>query len=156
MRISLACSENKNATSKLLKMNEDEVKCFEARNMNKIETVAANVGSLIEAQFNGSKVFEESRLWDNSEIKDLDTFCYSSEKFPVTLSSVQFSSVVQSCPTLHNPVNRSTPGLPVHHKLPEFTQTHVHRVGDAIQPSYPLSSSFPPAPNPSQHQSLFQ
>ena len=64
--------------------------------MNKIETVAANVGSLIEAQFNGSKVFEESRLWDNSEIKDLDTFCYSSEKFPVTLSSVQFSCSVVS------------------------------------------------------------
>ena len=53
-------------------------------------------------------------------------------------------------------MNHSTPGLPVHHQLPEFTQTHVHRVGDAIQPSHPLSSPFPPAPNPSQHQSLFQ
>ena len=71
-------------------------------------------------------------------------------------SSVQFSSVTQSCPTLCNPMNRSTPGLPVHHQLPEFTQTHVHRVGDAIQPSNPLSSPPPPAPNPSQHQSLFQ
>ena len=70
--------------------------------------------------------------------------------------SVQFSSVAQSCPTLCNPVNRSTPGLPVHHQLPEFTQTHVHRVGDAIQPSHPLSSPSPPAPNPSQHQGLFQ
>ena len=70
--------------------------------------------------------------------------------------SVQFSSVAQSCPTLCNPMDRSTPGLPVHHRLPEFTQTHVHRVGDAIQPSHPLSSPFPPAPNPSQHQSLFQ
>ena len=70
--------------------------------------------------------------------------------------SVQFSSVAQSCPTLCNPMNHSTPGLPVHHQLPEFTQTHVHRVGDAIQPSHPLSSHFPPAPNPSQHQSLFQ
>ena len=69
--------------------------------------------------------------------------------------SVQFSSVAQSCPTLHDPMNCSTPGLPVHHQLPEFTQTHVHRVSDAIQPSHPLSSS-PPAPNPSQHQSLFQ
>ena len=70
--------------------------------------------------------------------------------------SVQFSSVTQSCPTLCNPMNCSTPGLPVHHQLPEFTQTHVHRVGDAIQPSHPLSSPSPPAPNPSQHQSLFQ
>ena len=68
----------------------------------------------------------------------------------------QFSSVAQSCPTFCDPVNRSTPGLPVHHQLPEFTQTHIHRVGDAIQPSHPLSSPFPPAPNPSQHQSLFQ
>jgi len=68
----------------------------------------------------------------------------------------QFSSVAQSCPTLWDPMNRSTPGLPVHHQLLEFTQTHVHRVSDAIQPSRPLSSPSPPAPNPSQHQSLFQ
>ena len=71
------------------------------------------------------------------------------------ISSVQFSSVAQSCPTLCDPMNRSTPSLPVHHQLPEFTQTHVHRVSDAIQPSHPLSSPSPPAPNPSQHQSLF-
>ena len=70
--------------------------------------------------------------------------------------SVQFSSVAQSWPTLCDPMNRSTPGLPVHHHLPQFTQTHVHRVGDAIQPSHPRSSPSPPAPNPSQHQSLFQ
>ena len=70
--------------------------------------------------------------------------------------SVQFSSVAQSCPTLCNPMNCRTPGLPVHHQLPEFTRTHVHRVGDAIQPSHPLLSPSPPAPNPSQHQSLFQ
>ena len=71
-------------------------------------------------------------------------------------SSNQIRSVAQSCPTLCDPMNRSTPGLPVHHQLPEFTQTHVHRVSDAIQPSHPLSSPSPPAPNPSQHQSLFQ
>ena len=70
--------------------------------------------------------------------------------------SVQFSSVAQSCPTLCDPMNRSTPGLPVHHQLPEFTQTQVHRVSDAIEPSHPLSSPSSPAPNPSQHQSLFQ
>ena len=72
------------------------------------------------------------------------------------LLTVQFSSVAQSCLTLCNPMNHSTPGLPVHHQLPEFTQTHIHRVSDAIQPSHPLSSPSPPAPNPSQHQSLFQ
>ena len=67
----------------------------------------------------------------------------------------QFSSVTQSCLTLCDPMNHSTPGLPVYHQLPEFTQTHVHRVSDANQPSDPQSSPSPPAPNPSQHQSLF-
>ena len=70
--------------------------------------------------------------------------------------SVQFSSVAQSCLTLCDPMNHITPDLPVHHQLPEFTQTHVHWVSDAIQPSHPLSSPSPPAPNPSQHQNLFQ
>ena len=74
----------------------------------------------------------------------------------LTYGSVQFSSVAQSCPTLCDPMNHSTPGLPVHHQLPEFTQTLVHQVGDAIQPSHPLSSPSPPAPNPSQHHGLFQ
>ena len=68
----------------------------------------------------------------------------------------QFSSVALSCPTLYVPMNRSTPGLPVHHQLPEFTQTHVHWVGDAIQPSHPLSSSSSPALNLSQNQGLFR
>ena len=80
-------------------------------------------------------------------------FCFESS-FSKCL--VQFSSVAQLCPTLCDPMNRSTPGLPVHHQLPEFTQTHVHGVGDAIQPSHPLTSPSPPAPNPSQPQSLFQ
>ena len=71
---------------------------------------------------------------------------------PIHLSSVQSLSRVRLC----DPMNRSMPGLPVHHQLPEFTQTHVHRVSDAIQPSHPLSSPSPPALNPSQHQSLFQ
>ena len=71
--------------------------------------------------------------------------------------SVQFSLVQSlSCVRLCDLMNCSTPGFPVHHQLPEFTQTHVHRVGDAIQPSHPLSSPSPPAPNPSQHLSLFQ
>ena len=73
-----------------------------------------------------------------------------------SFSSVQFSSVAQSCLTLCDSMNRSTPGLPVHHQLLEFTQTRVHWVGDAIQPSHPLSSPSPPALNLSQHQGLFQ
>ena len=68
-----------------------------------------------------------------------------------SISSVQFSCSVMSC----DPMNRRTPGLPVHHQLPEFTQTHVHRVSDAIQPSHPLSSPSPPVPNPSQRQESF-
>ena len=74
----------------------------------------------------------------------------------IHVSSVQFISVAKLCLTLCDPMNCNTPGLPVHHQLLEFTQTHVHRVGDAIQPSHPLSSPSPPATNPSQHQSLFQ
>ena len=70
--------------------------------------------------------------------------------------SVQFNSVAQSCPTLCDPMNCSTPGLPVHHQFLEFTQTHVHQVGDAIQPSHPLPSPSPPTPSPSQHQGIFQ
>ena len=88
---------------------------------------------------------------------------WCSDFFIVQLSSIhdhwkhhQIISVAQSCLTLCDPMNHSTPGLPVHHRLPEFTETHVHRVSDAIQPSHPLSSPSPPAPNPSQHQSLFQ
>ena len=78
------------------------------------------------------------------------------QRWPGGESSVQFSSVVQSCPTLCNPMNRTMSGLPVHHQLLEFTQTHAHQVSDAIQPSHPLSPPSPPALNPSQHQSLFQ
>ena len=73
---------------------------------------------------------------------------------PCLKGSDQIRSVAQSCPTLYDPTNRSMPGLPVQHQLLEFTQTHVHRVSDAIQPSHLLSSPSPPAPNPSQHQSL--
>ena len=79
---------------------------------------------------------------------------------PLSYPSMRWSlcchSVAQSCPTLCDPRNHSTPGLPVHHQLPESTQTHVHRVGDAIQPSHPLSSPSPPALSLSQHQGLFK
>ena len=80
----------------------------------------------------------------------------SVSSYSLYLRSDQIRSVAQSCLTLCDPMNRSTPGLPVHHQLPEFTQTHAHRVRDAIQPSHPLSSPSPLAPNPSQHQTLFQ
>ena len=81
---------------------------------------------------------------------------YRKSIFITNLMRPQIRSVAQSCPTLRDPMNHSTPGLPVHHQLPEFTQTHVHQVSDTIQPSHPLSSPSPLAPNPSQHQSLFQ
>ena len=74
----------------------------------------------------------------------------------LTISSVQFSSVTQTCPTPCDPMNGSTLGLPVHHQLLESTQTHVHQVSDVIQPSHPLSSPSPSALNLSQHQGLFQ
>ena len=73
-----------------------------------------------------------------------------------TNSAAAAAKSLQSCPTLCDPMDYSTPGLPVHHKLPEFTQTHVHRVGDATQPSHHLSSPSPPIFNLSQHQGLFQ
>ena len=79
------------------------------------------------------------------------------QQYPIDLeTSIQFSSVARSCPTLCDPIYCSTPGLPVHHQLPEFTQTHVHGVSDVIQPSHPLLSPSHPAFNLSQHQGLFQ
>ena len=78
------------------------------------------------------------------------------ENLHIQFSSVQFISVSQSCPTFCDSMNRSTPGLPVHHQLPDFTQTHGHRVSDAIQPSHALSSPSAPALNLSQHQGLFK
>ena len=84
--------------------------------------------------------------------RDYQTKCSKSDRGRQI--SDQIRSDTQSCLNLCDPMNRSTTGLPVHHQLPEFTQTHVHWVGDAIQPSHPLSSPSPPAPNPSQHQSF--
>ena len=86
----------------------------------------------------------------------LNSKAVSLQSFLECLNSVQFSSVAQSCPTLCDPMNHSTPDLPVHHQLQEFTETHVHRVGAAIQLSHPLSSPSPPAPNPSQHQGMYR
>ena len=116
---------------------------------NKISQVGHSVSEIKKKKqevSNSEKAKVLMKLWSESNF---------SGYWGVSVSSIQFSSVAQSCPTLRDPMNRSTPSLPVHHHLPEFTQTHVHRVGDAIQPSH-LSSPFPPTPNPSQHQSLFQ
>ena len=89
-------------------------------------------------------------------LSSLETFYLFGELFQ-TKTEKHFSSVqLQSCPTLCDPMGCSMPGLPVHHQLPEFTQTHVHWVGDAIQPSHPLSTPSPPAFNLFQHQGLFQ
>ena len=78
------------------------------------------------------------------------------KKLRIRRSERLFSSVAQSCPTLCDPMNHSMPGLRVHHQLPEFIQTRIHQVSDAIQPSHPWASPSPPAPNPSQHQGLFK
>ena len=86
-------------------------------------------------------------------LKEYPTHGYSKQ---IERIYIQFSSVTQSCPTFCNPINCNTPGRHVHHQLLEFTQTHVHRVSDAIQPSHPLVYPIPPALNPSQHQGLFQ
>ena len=94
-----------------------------------------------------------SQGWFPLELTDLVSLL--SKGFSIQCS-VQFGSVTQSCPALCDPMNLSMPGLPVHHQLSEFTQTHAHWVGDAIHPSHPLSSPSPLAPNPSQHHGLFQ
>ena len=87
---------------------------------------------------------------------DLKWYLKIIKALEIQWGSVQFSSVTQSCPTLCDSVNRSTTGLPDHHQLPEFTQTHVYQVGDTIQPSHPLPCPSPPAINLSQDQGLFQ
>ena len=87
---------------------------------------------------------------------NLQEFTHSSQDILMIKHSVQFSPVAQSCLTFCDPMNGSTPGLPVHHQLLESTQTHVHCVDNAIQPSHPLSSTSPPALNLSQHQGLFK
>ena len=110
-------------------------------------------------KFHGQRRLAGYRSWDHKGQTLLSSHTHINED---TISGshisswVQFSSVAQSCLTLSDPMDCSTPGLPVHHQLPEFTQTHVHWVGDTIQPSHSLSSPSPPAFNLSQHQGLFQ
>ena len=127
-----------------------------------VETVADFIfrGSKITADGDCSHEIKRCLLLGRKVMTNLDSIVKSRDITLPTkvrlVSSVQFSSVAQSCPTLCDPMNHSTSGLPVHHQLPKFTQTHAHQVGDAIQPSHPLSSPSPPAPNPYQHQGLFQ
>ena len=101
-------------------------------------------------------LFTIARTWKQPRCPSTDEWTKKLWYIYTMEYSDQIRSGAQSCPTLCDPMNRSTPGLPVHHQLPEFTQTHVHRVSDAIQPSHPLSSPSPLAHNPSQHQSIFQ
>ena len=103
-----------------------------------------------------AKGLEKVSIHSNSKESQCQRMFKLTQLHSFQFSSGQFSSVTQLCLTLCDPMNCSMPDLSVHHQLPEFTQTHVHRAGDAIQPSYPLSSPSPPTPNPSQHQSLFQ
>ena len=117
----------------------------------------------------GGCEWRSSLLWDMStrlvsvkclahlsSLASVDRLCRCTSSGGLLLLLSQFTSVAQSCPTLCDPADCSTPGFPVHHQLREFTQTHVHWVGDAIQPSHPLSSPSPPAFNLSQPQSLFK
>ena len=111
-------------------------------------------------KFHGQRSLVGYSPWDTPDNAEVGCHALLQRIFLTRVSCssciVQFSSVAHSCLTPCSPMNCSTPGLPVHHQLPEFTQTHVHQVGDVIQPSYPLSSPSPPALNLSQHQGLFQ
>ena len=115
---------------------------------------ASNAGSTV--WISGQGTSSPYTTWQGQKIKQGEEKAWLSW-LPLGLNTtVQFSSVIQSCPTLCNPMDCSTPGLPVHHQLLEFTQTHAHWVGEAIRPSHPASSPSPPAFNPSQHQGLFK
>ena len=135
-------AESKELKSLLMKVKEESEKAGLKFNIQKTKIMA--YGPISSWQIDGETM------------ETVTDFILGGSKISGDGDSVQFSSVAQSCPTLCDPMNRSMPGLPVYHQLLKFTQTHVHRVSDAIQPSHPLSSPTPPAPNPSQHQSLFQ
>ena len=146
----------------LIKMKEENEKAGLKINIQKMKIMAS--GPITSWHIDGETmetvtdlIFLVSKIAaDGDYSHEIKRHLLLGRKSMTDLSSVQLSSVAQSCPTLCDPMNRSTPGLPVHHQLPDFTQTHIHRVSDPIQPSHPLSSPSPPAPNPSQHQSLFQ
>ena len=134
-----------------MKLNIQKTKIMASSPITSWQIDGETVETVADFIFLGSKITVDGD-WSH-EIK---RHVLLGRKVMTNLSSVQFSSVTQPCLTLCDPMNCSTPGLPVHHQLLEFTQTYVHRVGYAVQPSHPLSSPFLPDPNPSQHQSLFQ
>ena len=119
--------------------------------------IAISSSDLLSPMFEHSFFMLQPKHIVEMEILSQDRRCNAVsyfQRFPIQFT--QFISVTQSCLTLHDPMNHRRPVLTVHHQLTEFIQTHIHRVGDAIQPSHALSSPSPPAPNPSHHQSLFQ
>ena len=118
-------------------------RCMEVKSESQVSKSCLTLCDLMDCSLPGSSIHGIFQ----ARVLEWDAIAFSH-------SDTQFSSVTQSC--LCDPMSHSTPGLPVHHHLPEFTQTHIHRVCDAIQPSHPLSSPSPPALNPSQHQGLFQ
>ena len=143
--------------SLLMKVKEESEKVGLKLNIQKMKIMASSpiTSWQIDGETVGDFIFLGSKITADGDCShEIKRRLLLGRKVMTNLS--QFSSVTQSCPTLCDPMNRSTPGLPVHHQLPEFTQTQVHQVGDAIHPSHPLSSPSPPVPNPSQHQSLFQ
>ena len=135
-------AESEELKSLLMKVKEESEKAGLKLNIQKTKIMA--YGPITSWQIDGETM------------ETVTDFILGGSKISADGDSVPFSSVAQLCLTLCDPMNCSTPGLPVYHQLPKFTQTHVHPVSDAIQPSHPLSSPSPPAPNPSQHQSLFQ
>ena len=155
-------AESKEELRSLLKVKEEGEKVGSKLSIQKTKIMAScpitswhingeTVKAVRDFILGGSKITADGAC--SHEIKKL---LLLGREVMTNIRSVQFSSATQSCPTLCKPMSHSMPGLPVHHQVPEFTQTHVHRVGDAIQPSHPLSSLPPPAPSPSQHQDLFQ
>ena len=140
--------------------NRTSVSCIEGRFFNSWATRELEAATSLDCLHPGNEfflemVFEQLIFSSHFSLAYLDVLIYLLIDYWKHMEvSVQFSRSVMSDSLW--PMNCSMPGLLVHHQLPEFTQTHVHRVGDAIQPSHPLSSPSPPAPNPSQHQSLFQ
>ena len=155
--ITLMAESEEELKSLLMKLNEESEKVGLKLNIHKTTIMAC--GPITSWKIDGETV-SDFVFWGSKITVDGD--CSHEIKRCILLGRkvmtnlVQFNSVAQSCPTLCDPMNCSTPSFLVHHQLPEFTQTHIHRVSDAIQPSHPLSSPSPPAHNPSQHQSLFQ
>ena len=134
----------------------DYAKAFDCVNHNKLWNILKEMGIPDHLTCLLGNLYEGQEATVRTRHGTTDWFQIGKGVHQGCILSVQFSSVTQLCLTLCDPMNHSTPGLPVHHHLPEFIQTHVHQVSDASQPSHPLSSHSPPAPNPSQHQSLFQ